>query len=141
MILALVLALASPSIEGETDSSCTLAISDQRGRNFFELSTGSKACEEEGREADAAFLEVLARIRVSADLILLPPEDLLELSSRSDFREVFAVRGQFVDEELARDPERFVALLDRVRTADLSIPAAYDPAGPSMTPITRSILR
>jgi len=70
---------------------------------------------------------VLARIRASADFILLPPENVLELAEREDFRAAFAGQSEFVDEELARDPERFEALLDRVRQADLSIPAAYDP--------------
>lgn len=127
MILAIVLALTSPTLEGEPASSCALAIADQERRDSLELGIGARFCEEEGPEDDAAFLEVLARIRASADMILLPPEDLLELSKRSDMREVFADRGKFVDEELARDPERFAALLNRVRKTDLSIPADYDP--------------
>lgn len=52
---------------------------------------------------------------------------MIELVEREEFRTVFAESGEFVDEELARDPERFAALLDRVRQADLSVSAEYDP--------------
>ncbi len=127
MILSLVLALASPATEGASVSRCAAAITDQLGRNALELGAASKACDEEDHSEDAAFLNVLARIRASADLILLPPQNLLELSEREDFREAFASASDFVDEELARNPERFAVLLDRVRQADLSIPIAYDP--------------
>lgn len=127
MIITLALALTAPSAEAAPVSSCDRAITEQIGGNSLELGTGSNACEDEGREDDAEFLAVLARLRASADMILLPPANPLELSRSSDFREVFADQGKFVDEELARDPERFAALLDRVRNADLSIPTEYDP--------------
>lgn len=127
MILSLVLALASPPVEEVPAPSCAVAVIDKIGSNALELGAGSKACEEEGHAEDAAFLKVLAHIRASADFILLPPQDVLELAERKEFRAVFADRGEFVDEELARNPERFAALLDRVRRADLSIPVEYDP--------------
>ncbi len=127
MILTLVLALTFQPVEEEPSSPCAIAIIDQKGGNTLELGTGSKACEEEGRAEDAAFLNVLARIRASADFILLPPEDVLKLAQRSDFKAAFAARSEFVDEAIARDPERFTALMDRVLQADLSIPAEYDP--------------
>ena len=127
MILSLVLALASPPAEETAVSRCTVAITNQKGVNTLELGLGSKACDEEDRADDAAFLNVLARIRASADILLLPPEDMLELAKREDFRTVFAGRNEYVDEELARNTERFAALLERVRQADLSIPVAYDP--------------
>ena len=127
MILALVLTFASPFVEGEHFSSCALAIAGHEGKNIFELGAGSKACEEEGRVDDAAYLELLTRIRLGADLTLLPPEDLHNLFRRPDFGEVFPNSGEFVEEALARDPERFAALIERVRNADLTIPVEYDP--------------
>ena len=127
MILSLVLAFASPPVEEASVSRCTVAITNQKGGNTLELGSGSKVCDEEGRAEDAAFLNVLARIRANADIMLLPPEDMLELAKREDFRTVFAGRNEYVDEELARNTERFAALLERVRQADLSIPVAYDP--------------
>jgi hypothetical protein len=127
MILAFILALASPPVEEAPVSPCAFAIDDPKGSNTLELGAASRACEEEGRAEDAAFLNVLVQIRASADFILLPPQDVLELAEREEFRAVFADRGEFVDEELARNPERFTTLLDRVRKADLSIPAEYDP--------------
>ncbi|WP_162789589.1 hypothetical protein [Altererythrobacter sp. ZODW24] len=127
MIYALVLAVASPSVEREQVSSCALASTEYEVRNTFELSTAAKAYDAEGREDDAELLEVLARIRASADMILLPPEDPIGLFRISDSREAFAGLGEFIDEDLARDPERFATLLDRVRKVNLSIPADYDP--------------
>lgn len=127
MILAVVLALASPSVEKAAVSPCALAIIDHERSNTLKFGTGSKACEREGRQDDAAFLGVLARIRLSADLILLPPEDTVELTKRSDFRVILTDRGAFIDEEIARDPERFALLLDRVRKTNLAIAAEYDP--------------
>lgn len=127
MILSLVLAFASPTVEEASVSRCTVAITNQKGGNTLELGSGSKACDEEGRAEDAAFLNVLARIRADADIMLLPPEDMLELAKREDFKTVFAGRNEYADEELARNTERFAALLERVRQADLSIPVAYDP--------------
>lgn len=127
MILSLVLAFASPPVPEASGSRCTVAITNQNGSNTLELGSGSKACDEEGRPEDAAFLKLLARIRANADIMLLPPEDVLELAKREDFRAVFAGRNEYVDEELARNTERFAALLERVRQADLSIPVAYDP--------------
>ncbi|MDN3645795.1 hypothetical protein QWY75_06215 [Pontixanthobacter aestiaquae] len=91
------------------------------------MGAGSKACEEEGRDDDAAFLSVVTSIRATADVTLLPPKDPLELYERSNLVEVLAKNGKFVEESLARDPLRFAALMDRVRDADLSIPANYDP--------------
>jgi hypothetical protein len=127
MILSLVLVLASAPVEEAPASPCTTAITHQIGSNTLQLGAGSKACEEEGRTADAAFLNVLARIRANADMILLPPQNILEVAEREDFKAVLAGRSEYVDEELARNAERFAALLERVRQADLSIPIAYDP--------------
>ena len=128
MLAALILALASAYSSNEPVSPCAVAIADHEGRNTLELGIGAKACEEELRIDDAAFLGVLARIRASADFILLPPEDVLELTKRTDFRDVFAQSGKFVAEDIARDPDRFAVLLDRVREADLSLPDNYDPS-------------
>lgn len=127
MLLSLVLALASPPVDEPYVSPCTAAITDQLGSNTLELGAGSKVCDEEGRPDDAAFLNVLARVRANADMMLLPPRNVLELAEREDFRAIFAGRSEFVDEELARNTERFAALLERVREADLSIPFAYAP--------------
>ncbi|WP_430415774.1 hypothetical protein [Parasphingorhabdus sp.] len=127
MILALVLALTSPSTIEKPDSRCVLAITNQKGSNALDLGNGYKACEKEGREDDAALLSVLGRIRASADMILIPPEDLHELSGRREFGAIFANGNKFVDEKIARDPERFATLVNRVLQADLSIPANYHP--------------
>lgn len=127
MILSLVLALASAPVDEPSVSPCTAAITDQKGSNTLELGAGSKACDEEGRPDDAAFLNVLARVRANADMMLLPPRNVLEFAERKDFRAIFAGRSEYVDAELARNTERFAALLERVRQADLSIPVAYDP--------------
>lgn len=124
---ALFLVLASLPTAPAPASPCAVAIIDTNGSNVLELGTGAKACDEEGRAEDAAFLTLLARIRATADFLLLPPKDVLDLAERKDFGAVFAGSGEFVDEAIARDPERFAALLERVRKADLSIPAAYDP--------------
>jgi hypothetical protein len=127
MILSLILALAYSPVEEATVSLCTAAITRQIGSNTLQLGEGSKACEEEGRVEDAAFLNVLARIRANADMILLPPKNTLELAEREDFRTAFAGSSEYVDVELARDAERFGNLLERVQQADLSISVAYDP--------------
>lgn len=127
MFVAFVLALSTPAVSSQPHSPCDLAISDYKGANTFELGIGFKTCEEESRADDAAFLALLARIRVTADLILLPAKDILELTRREDFNAAFAGGGDYVDEELARDPERFALLLERVRASDLSIETAYDP--------------
>jgi hypothetical protein len=121
------MALASQPLAEAPVSPCDVAIIEQAGSNVLALGKGANACEEEGRAQDAAFLDLLARIRATADLLLLPPEDVLDLGKRKDFRAVFAGSSEFVDEAIARDPERFAALLDRVRKADLTIPATYDP--------------
>lgn len=127
MIISVALALAFSPVEELPVSLCAVAIAEQKSRNTFELGAGSNVCKEEGRSEDAAFLRVLARIRASTDFILLPPRDVLELAKREDFSVVLAQRKEFVDEQLARNPERFAVLLDRVRQADLSISAEYDP--------------
>lgn len=127
MMLAMLLALASVSAEQEPSSPCDHAIAQQRGSNVFELSAASEACENEAREDDTAFLEMLTRIRASADLTLLPPEGPRAILERPDLQAIVANQGRFADEELARDPKRFDALMQRVREADLSIPAGYSP--------------
>lgn len=127
MLLSIALALTFLPVEEASVSPCTAAITDQIGSNTLQLGAGSKACDEEGRAEDAAFLNVLARIRASADMILLPPQNILELATREDFKAVFAGRGEYVDEELARDAQSFAALLERIRQADLAIPVDYDP--------------
>jgi hypothetical protein len=127
MFSAFVLALSSPPVGFQSASPCDLAISEYRGANTFELGMGFKICEEEGRADDAAILALLASIRASADLILLPPKDILALMEREGSNALFAVSGKYVDEELARDPARFAALLEKVRASDLSIDANYDP--------------
>lgn len=127
MILSLILALSPPTVESVPVSPCSLAVAHQKGRNALELGAGSKACEDEGRVDDAAFLTLLTQIRATADFILLPPQDVLVLAERSEFRAVFANGDEFVNEQLARDPQRFAALLDRVRQADLGLATEYHP--------------
>lgn len=127
MILSLVLALASAPVDEPSVSPCTAAITDQKGSSTLELGAGSKACGAEGRAEDAEFLNVLARIRANADMILLPPKNILDLAEREDFKAVFAGSNEYVDEELARNAERFAALLERVRQADLAVPVDYNP--------------
>lgn len=127
MFLAFALALSTPPVDPQSAVSCDFAVSDFVGANTLELAIGIKACEEEGRVDDAAFIALLARIRAVADLALMPPEDMSELVKSEGAQIIFAGGNDYVDEELARDPKRFAALLERARASDLSIDASYDP--------------
>lgn len=127
MHILLAFALAAASAELPAGSPCSAALESYAQRSSVDLVDGYFSCIGEGRIDDAAFLDLLVRIRASSDMLLFEPLDPMSLLEDPRFQAVYARGRAYIDETLARDPQRFDALLERVRDADLSVSADYHP--------------
>ena len=139
MLASLVLALLAASPASEPASACSESVETYRARTSLELAQGYAACIDEGRIDDAAFLDLLARIRFQTDIVLLTPADILSLFEQPEFAKTYTRAGDYVDENLARDPQRFDALVQRVLAADLSVSDDYQPGWPVEPQVKRHL--
>ena len=94
LLPTLLLGLASIAAPEATRSPCDESLSAYAGGNLFELAEGALACVDEGREDDAAFLSLLTRIRLSADFLLLGPQDMTEVMQNEALRDLFTDQGE-----------------------------------------------
>ncbi|MGB3753712.1 MAG: hypothetical protein WA954_07420 [Parerythrobacter sp.] len=131
MILLSALALATSPIEAPAtvvaEQSCIQAVDSYSGATSLVLANAVTPCLALERAEDAAFLLMLTKLRFAADIALFRPVDITGEFDSAPFVAAYAMSDDFVDETLARDPERFEAVMDRVRAAELSVPFDYQP--------------